>query len=50
MRGKMSAKVAKHANFKSYDLKQQIIKVTVQSDCFRLVEFSTALFYVTFDV
>jgi len=36
--------------FKSYDLKQQIITVAIQSNCFRLVEFSTALFYISFDI
>jgi len=36
--------------FQRYDLKQQIIKVAVQSNCFRLVEFSAALFYITFDI
>ena len=35
--------------FKRYDLKQQRIKVVVQSNCFRLVEFSIALFYRAFD-
>jgi len=35
--------------FKRYDLKQQIINVAAQSNCFRPVEFSTALFYTTFD-
>jgi len=30
--------------FKSYDPKQQIIKVSAQSNCFKLVEFSSALF------
>jgi len=36
--------------FKSYDLKQQIIKVAVQVKCLRLVEFSTPLFYITFNI
>jgi len=36
--------------FKRYDLKQQIIKVAIQCNCFRLVAFSTALFYISFDM